>query len=71
MRRTCSALRGRQPQGPVHNSSGLRPGREADEQAVSLPLVVTIVILESVSHGLALCCAETGKEHNCHQKKRQ
>lgn len=68
VRRTCSASQGRQPQGPAHNGSGLRPGREADEQAISLPLVLMIAILESVSHSLALRWAQTEEKHHRHQK---
>lgn len=46
------------------NSSGFEPGSEVDEQAISLPLVFEIVTLKAVSHGLALCCAQTGEKHH-------
>lgn len=61
MRHTGAASQGGQPQGPAHNGSGLGPGREADEQAISLPLVFMIATLESASHSLALRWAQTGE----------
>lgn len=50
------------------NSSGFRLGREVDEQASSLPLVSERVTLKTVSHGLALCYAETREKY--HHKSR-
>ena len=61
-----SALRGKQLQGSAMliNSSGFGPGGEVDEQAISLPLVLEIVTLKTVSHGLALCGAQTRQKHH-------
>lgn len=57
---------GKQHQGPavLINSSGLGPGSEADEQAISLPLVFEIMTSETVSHGLALYCAQAREKHH-------